>query len=594
MLITFVAFATNAQTFFDEEFNTMPPSGWSIDSHSSNWSSNGSANAGGTSPEAQFAWTPQFNGESYLIAPTTDLTVYTSVSFSFKHAVDHYGGAYTLGVATRSGGGDWTTVWSVVNPSSSIDAEEVSVIISNSDVGQPDFEIAFFFSGNSYNINDWYIDDATLFIPFDHDVSTKKIFGDIYFAQGDQYEAAAIVKNKGLNTESFDVILEIYSDENLLFTDTQSVSSLTSGDELTVNFASYELPEENSVYNVVVRTALTGDMNPDNDEKQKYIYTYTTERDMVILEIGTGTWCGYCPGAAMGADDLIENGHDVAVIENHNGDDYANQYSNARNSYYGITGYPTAVFGGMDYVVGGSATQSMYTTYLPFYEGREEIMTAFSLELFGGGVSRNEYNVTGTISKHAPAMNENVVFQLALTETNIPENWGGLNHVNFVTRLMTPDENGTAIDVINNDYIEINLSFTIDPAWDVANCELVYFLQDNDTKEILQGGKVMVNELLSVGINEELEENGITINNIFPNPTTGKTNIVFNQSIASYVKVIIHDITGREVAVLADGIMETGEHHLIWDASINIPEGVYFCTINTDNNKLVEKVIISK
>ena len=31
-------------------------------------------------------------------------------------------------------------------------------------------------------------------------------------------------------------------------------------------------------------------------------------RDHVIVEIGTGTWCQYCPGAAMGADEMHEEG----------------------------------------------------------------------------------------------------------------------------------------------------------------------------------------------------------------------------------------------------------------------------------------------
>jgi hypothetical protein len=70
------------------------------------------------------------------------------------------------------------------------------------------------------------------------------------------------------------------------------------------------------------------------------------QRDKVVVEIGTGTWCTFCPGAAMGADDLVANGHDVAIIENHNGDDYTNAASNARNSYYNIPGYPTAMFDG--------------------------------------------------------------------------------------------------------------------------------------------------------------------------------------------------------------------------------------------------------
>ena len=93
------------------------------------------------------------------------------------------------------------------------------------------------------------------------------------------------------------------------------------------------------------------------------VFGQQVDRDKVIVEIGTGTWCTYCPGAAMGADDLVANGHPVAIIENHNGDSYANQYSNARNSYYGISGYPTAFFDGGNSVVGGSHSSSMYSRY---------------------------------------------------------------------------------------------------------------------------------------------------------------------------------------------------------------------------------------
>ena len=37
-------------------------------------------------------------------------------------------------------------------------------------------------------------------------------------------------------------------------------------------------------------------------------------RQMVLVEIGTGTGCGYCPGAAMGLHDLYTNGDPVAGI----------------------------------------------------------------------------------------------------------------------------------------------------------------------------------------------------------------------------------------------------------------------------------------
>src|SRR5450759_4507408 len=82
-------------------------------------------------------------------------------------------------------------------------------------------------------------------------------------------------------------------------------------------------------------------------------------RQMVAVEDGTGTWCQYCPGAAMGCDDLLSNGCLVAVVANHNGDSYANNYSNNRNSMWNISGYPSVTFDGTLGVVGGNHTTSM-------------------------------------------------------------------------------------------------------------------------------------------------------------------------------------------------------------------------------------------
>jgi len=591
LLLSSVVFSLKAQVFFDEGFSSVPPTGWSIDA---NWSASGSANAGGTSPEARFSWDPNFTGESRLISPATNLTSLTQVSFSFKQMLDHYDGDYTIGVATRSGGGDWNIVWELVNPGANAGPEEVELSITNSDVGQPDFEICFYFSGDSYNLNYWYIDDAKLYAPFDHDVATKKILGDIYFDQGDDYITNALIKNAGLNEEAFDLVLEIIdaTTDSLLHTETIN-TTLAAGIETTLAFGSYVLPYANFMYEVIVYTMLSGDMNPGNDTANKFIYTYTSERGMVVLEIGTGTWSQFCPGAAIGADELIENGHNVALIENHNGDDYANTYSDARNSYYSISGYPTAVFDGLEKVVDGSISQSMYPTYLPFIETREAIKSAFSLMLYGKNTAVNDYEVRGAIHRMGPGMAENIVLHIVLTESHIIEYWQGLGHLNFVTRLMMPDENGTVVDVINNDYIEVNETFQLNEGWDVNECELVYFLQDTDTKEILQAGKVMVNDLIPYGI-EDMQENSLAIHNIYPNPFSNETNINFSLANTGNVQISIYDLSGRVIANLANEDMAAGEHKLVWEAGNDVPDGIYFCTISSADHKLTQKVILAR
>lgn len=97
------------------------------------------------------------------------------------------------------------------------------------------------------------------------------------------------------------------------------------------------------------------------------VVAQSVPRQMVVVEDATGTWCTYCPGAQMGTDDLLANGKLVAVIANHNGDPYANAYSNARNTFYGIPAFPAISFDGNRGYVGGSHSSSLYTTYLPIY-----------------------------------------------------------------------------------------------------------------------------------------------------------------------------------------------------------------------------------
>lgn len=51
---------------------------------------------------------------------------------------------------------------------------------------------------------------------------------------------------------------------------------------------------------------------------------------------------------------------------------------------------------------------------------------------------------------------------------------------------MYPDEYGTSVDFSSNSVVEIDYNFTPDASWVISSCELVCFIQDDDTKEILQ------------------------------------------------------------------------------------------------------------
>ena len=289
------------------------------------------------------------------------------------------------------------------------------------------------------------------------------------------------------------------------------------------------------------------------------LFILAVPRNLVVVEIGTGTWCPYCPGAAMGADDLIDAGQPVAIVENHNGDTFANVYSNARNSYYGITGYPTAFFDGQNSVVGGSNTQSMYANYLPRVTSRIAVPSKYTISATGN-LTGNNLTVAATVAKPEADTNTNVLLHCVITQSHIQYSWQGQTHLNFVNRLMLPNQSGTAVTLATGEQQTYNLTGIFNPEWDINSCEAVLFLQNNATKEILQGVKYSLPELLGINPISVTELNfpetyiggssslSFTINNYFNFPVTGtisSSNPVFipeqtNFSIAAYQATTIN------------------------------------------------------
>lgn len=212
------------------------------------------------------------------------------------------------------------------------------------------------------------------------------------------------------------------------------------------------------------------------------------EREEVLLEIGTKTTCPYCPSAAVGADELVENGHNVAVISYHVSDAYQNNASVARWNYYAMEGTPTAEFDGVEEVVGGSGS-SMYNAYLPHYESRIAVPSSFTIDITGDHEDMLDFDIEVTMEKVADTDASNIKLRTAVTESHIEESWQGMDELNFAERMMPPDHNGVAMDFSDDDTQIVNLEFSLDEDWVVENCEFVVFLQDDATKEVLQAIK---------------------------------------------------------------------------------------------------------
>jgi phosphatidylserine/phosphatidylglycerophosphate/cardiolipin synthase-like enzyme len=82
---------------------------------------------------------------------------------------------------------------------------------------------------------------------------------------------------------------------------------------------------------------------------------------------------------------------------------------------------------------------------------------------------------------------------------------------------------------------------------------------------------------------------------IFPNPFRDITQISFYLNASQKVNLIIYDVSGREVASLAEHKqLEAGRHSLQWDAS-QVDSGIYFYRIQLENGQVYSgKMIVLK
>jgi hypothetical protein len=78
-----------------------------------------------------------------------------------------------------------------------------------------------------------------------------------------------------------------------------------------------------------------------------------------------------------------------------------------------------------------------------------------------------------------------------------------------------------------------------------------------------------------------------------PNPFNPSTEIRFNLPEAGEAVLRVHDINGREVATLVNGLLERGEHTVSFDGSA-LSTGVYFYTLEAAGQTTTRKMLLAK
>ncbi len=574
---------------FSEDFSgyDFPPSGWTtVDFEYEHWHVNYNTNyAGGVAPECMLDWYPYTDtGVARLISPSLDFSEYSTITLSFKHNCILDFDNFEIGVATRSNGGEWNIVWSMI-VEETIDPETRIVNISNDDLTSSDFQFCLYFDGDFYNFGGWYIDDIEINIPVMKDVAVTSILGDRQFMEGEPYTPEAIVQNIGAEQQNFDVSCNITDFEtgNVEYTNSLNLT-LDAGNEEQISFTDLIIPENGKTYAVTFSTLLVGDENPDNDELTKYINTWTQPRQKVLVEVGTATWCSNCPSAAIGVFHLDSLGYDVSVIEHHSNDDYAIPDSYARMNYLGINGYPSAIFDADLEKAGGCPSENCFDDYLPLYNQSKSVRTPININITTEEISTGIYDVNVFIDKIEPIAEQNLKLRLALTESHIYHPWGQfppLDYLDFVNRGFFPDAEGTTIDLVNNSSVsqEYTINLSDYDILDVNHCELIAFVESDFDKYVYQTSETDFFPTTSI------RSKDVAGMRFFPNPCNDELNIVLNEFDGNKAIFTITNMMGK---VLLSGTLQKNQNTIDVSALSN---GYYLIEVEVENHKTINKFV---
>jgi hypothetical protein len=84
-----------------------------------------------------------------------------------------------------------------------------------------------------------------------------------------------------------------------------------------------------------------------------------------------------------------------------------------------------------------------------------------------------------------------------------------------------------------------------------------------------------------------------TLDQNYPNPFNPSTTISFALPAASDVSLKVYNILGQEIATLAEGPMDAGQHNIVFDAA-NLSTGMYLYRLSTESKVEVRKMILMK
>ncbi len=489
-----------------------PLADWTIMAHGEAYTwdqTNAAANSGTFSAWVQYGDQGTWQDE-WLVTPAMDFTGATLPKLSFfedEAYWDGYGDHHYISISTTVPNDPLAfTDVAVMTPAdhtiNGFGGDPVIVDLS-AYAGEPVVYLAFRYIGEW--ADDWFIDDVSVFEPSDHDVAALEALPTGHFDGGDSVIPQAVVANVGLNTESFDVLYEIYeAGTTLVYSETFFVTDLPPVGEMIIDFP-YFVVEAGTYYETQVTTLLAGDEEPSNDFVTGGFNTYLFSH-VPTMFLFTNSGCGPCVQANVAFDAYMPGqGNTVALLRVHAWWPYggdimflANEGQNtAYVNEYGVSGVPHM------WLDGTVDLEHTGTDAVAAFEAAKYEASPMTITPAFWDIANDQLHLTVDIGAPLPASDYRLV--CCITEDGIEHDGGNGEPVhNQAFRYAYPSLEGQSIsgEVGVYDFVvDMPLDAWIGGPVDFNQLRATCYVQDrgsNEFRAIIEAGTAFLHEITDV------------------------------------------------------------------------------------------------
>ncbi len=542
-----------------------------------------------------------------LITPSFDLSSASACALTFDiYHPGAWGSTAHLRVSLDGG-----NTFSEFNTISVDDAWRTVNVSLGAYVGNADVKIAFRHNDNNVWAGGVAVDNVTIFIPAENNAALVGITTPEFVMNTTDVAITGVVENRGANPlTSF-----ILDWSTATQSGTYTFDGLNIAPFETYNFShpvELEVGMGNEDLDVVIsETNGVADADPSDNSGAKLVHALLfNPSKKVLVEQGTGTWCGWCPRGHVFSEYMAETYPNSIEVAVHNADPMANStYDSGMGARIG--GYPSGLVDRFFMDIDPSQFEEAYLQRID-----QQTFADVSVDLDYNHTTRN---LQMTINANfAATVAGNFRLNALVVEDNVTGTASSYNQTNYysggsagpmggyeslpnpvpasqmvyhhVGRRIMGGWNGTAgtipSQVEPSTTYSTTYSLTLPTSWDHTEISVVGLIINQADESIVNAQES--GEILSVA---EQVEYGFSFE-LFPNPASDFVNVALQIEKPGVVLYDVYDMTGKLVKSIQAGTLSAGEYFQTVDVS-ELESGLYFVSILINGNQITRKLAVT-